>query len=242
MRAGRWRRSSPTASTARRRQCSSSVTDFPTEHTFGTLAPMRAEAHDDVQSLRSLGVRVGTVQLAHDRRLVVGGQLGAALAGGVQRGGVVTVDGSVGAGVTRTAFELAASATAAGEWVAFVETHPTLGLAAAAELGVELERCVVVRDVPDGRWPVVIGVLFDGMAMVVAVVLSRLALGDARRLLARARERRAVLVALEGAPLERVGAWLAEAVLRVHVHDTGWQGLDAGGGLLTSCTTHFDVE
>jgi hypothetical protein len=199
---------------------------------------MRAEA----ESLRSLGVRTGTVQLAGERRLAVGGQLGAVVAGGVQRGSIVTVGGPVGGGVTRTAFELAASVTAAGEWVAFVESHATLGFAAAAELGVELERCVVVRDVPDGRWPVVIGALLDGMAMVVAAVPPRLALGDARRLLARARERRAVLVALEAAPLERVGTWPAEAALRVQVPNTNWHGLDAGGGLLTSCATHFDVE
>src|SRR4051812_18781322 len=185
---------------------------------------------------------VRVMQLAHDRRLDVGGALGEHLAArslpGVQRGSVVTVGGAVGAGVTRTAFELAASMTAAGEWVAFVD-HSSLGLTAAVELGVELERWVGVRDVPDGRWPVGIGALLDGMAMVVAPVPSRLALGDARRLLARTRERRAVLVALESLPLERVGSWPAEAALRVHVQRTDWSGLDAGGGLLTSCATRM---
>lgn len=195
---------------------------------------MRAE-------LGALGAKVATVQLAGERRLAIGGELGAVLADGVQRGSVVTVDGPAGAGVTRTAFELAASVTAAGEWVAFVGDH-TLGLAAAAELGVELERAAVVHDVPDGRWPVAVGALLDGMTMVVAVVPPRLALGDARRLLARARERRAVLVALESALLARAGAWPAEAAVRVHVQGTNWEGLDAGGGLLSSCTAQIDVE
>jgi hypothetical protein len=183
------------------------------------------------------------VQLARDRRLPVAGELGAALVDGVQRGSVVTVGGPTGAGVSRTAFELAASVTVAGEWVAFVEGgDTTLGLAAAAEMGVELERCAVVRDVPDGRWPVVVGALLDGMTMVVAAVPPRLAAGDARRLLARARERRSVLVALESVPHARAGTWPAEAALRVYVHGTRWEGLDAGGGLLSSCTTHMDVE
>jgi Mrp family chromosome partitioning ATPase len=194
--------------------------------------------------LSALGAKVATVQLAGERRLAVGGELGEVLTDGVQRGSVVSVGGPAGAGVTRTAFELAASVTAAGEWVAFVDAGgtSTLGIAAAAELGVELERAAVVHDVPDGRWPVVVGALLDGMTMVVAVVPPRLALGDARRLLARARERRAVLVALEAAPLARAGAWPAEAAVRVHVHDTSWQGLDAGGGLLSSCTARIDVE
>jgi RecA/RadA recombinase len=191
--------------------------------------------------LGALGAKVATVQLAGERRLAIGGELGAVLADGVQRGSVVTVGGPAGAGVTRTAFELAASVTAAGEWVAFVGDR-TLGLAAAAEMGVELERAAVVHDVPDGRWPVVVGALLDGMTMVVAVVPPRLALGDARRLLARARERRAVLVVLEAAPLARTGTWPAEAAVRVHVQGTSWQGLDAGGGLLSSCTAHIDVE
>ncbi len=184
------------------------------------------------------------MQLARDRRLPVAGELGARLVDGVQRGSVVTVGGSVGAGVTRAAFELAAAVTAAGEWVAFVDpVHgESLGLAAAAELGVELERAAVVHGVPDGRWSVVVGALLDGMAMVVAPVPPRLALGDARRLLARVRERRAGLVALESVPLVRTGAWPAEAALRVQMHGTNWHGLDEGGGLLTSCSTNIEIE
>jgi hypothetical protein len=203
---------------------------------------MRAQARA-LGSLEALGTRVGTVQLAGARRLAVGGVLGSVLDEGVQQGSVVTVGGALGAGVTRAAFELAAAATAAGEWVALLDTN-TLGLAAAAELGVELERCAVVRDVPDAQWPVVVGALLDGMAMVVAPLPARLALGDARRLLARARERRAVLVALESVPAarRRAGVWPAEAALRVHVHDVRCDGLERGGGLLTSCTASVTVE
>ncbi len=198
---------------------------------------MRAE----LESLGSLGSRVAPVRLARQRRLEVAGELGAVLVDGVQRGSVVTVGGAVGAGVTKAALQLAAAVTATGEWVAFVDPG-SLGLAAAAELGVVLERCVVVRGVDERRWPVVVGALLDGMTMVVAPVPTRLALGDARRLLARVRERQAVLVALEAVPVSRVGTWPAEAALRVEVHDARWDGLEAGGGLLTTGSARVSVE
>ena len=204
----------------------------------------RAGASGASGVLGALGARVGAVQLAGEHRLAVGGVLGAAVPGGVQRGSVVTVGGRIGAGVTRTAFELAASVTAAGEWIAFVDPSgmSTLGFAAAAELGIDLERYAVVHGVPDGRWPVVVGALLDGMTMVIAVMPPRLALGDARRLLARARERPRCSLPSRPRRSPRAGTWPAEAALRIQVHDTSWGGLDAGGGLLCAGPTRIDVE
>jgi hypothetical protein len=150
-------------------------------------------------------------------------------AGGVQRGSTVAVQGLLGSGATTVALALAAAATAAGEWAAVVDpaTSPTLGARAAADAGVALERLAVVRRVPPDRWGAVVTV-------VVAAVPPHVRLGDARRLVARARERGAVLVAF--------GAWPVEAAVRVHTDAGGWRGLEAGSGLLEVRDLSVHVE
>src|SRR5213079_731476 len=133
--------------------------------------------------------------LAGERVLAVPGPLGALLPGGaVQRGTVVAVDGDAGAGATSVALELAA--TAAGEWAAAIELDASLGGLAAGEAGVALERFAVVRRVPPARWAAVVAALLDGFSVVLAEVPAYARVGDTRRLLARARERGGVLVAM----------------------------------------------
>jgi hypothetical protein len=70
--------------------------------------------------------------------------------------------------------------------------------------------------------------------VVVAAVPPHVRPRDARRLIARARDRTAVLVA--------VGAWPVEASLRVHVSRCTWTGLGAGTGLLDTRDLHIEVE
>ena len=182
------------------------------------------------------------MSLAGVRRLAVPGELEALLpVGGVQRGSVVTVGGVAGSGATTAALSLAAAATAAGEWAAFVDPG-SLGGLAAVEAGVDLERCAIVRAVPEQRWALVVGALLDGITMVVAAAPAHLALGDARRLMARARERQAVLVVLESVPGVRTGAWPAEAALRIHVDGAHWDGLAAGSGRLECRALAVRVE
>src|SRR2546429_8827976 len=86
------------------------------------------------------------VVLAGERVLAVPGPLGALLPGGaVQRGTVVAVDGDPGAGATTVALELAAAATAAGEWAAAIELDASLGGPAAGAARGALERVPLVR-------------------------------------------------------------------------------------------------
>jgi hypothetical protein len=185
--------------------------------------------------LREVAARARPNVAAGDRRLTVAGPLGALLAGGgVQRGTTIAIDGATGAGATTVALTLAAAATAAGEWAALIDTDATLGARACAELGIELERLAVVRRVPPDRWGTVVAALLDGVALVVATVPPRLRASDARRLVARARERAAVLVAL--------GPWPVEAALRLHADASTWTGLSAGSGLLRSRGLHVQVE
>ena len=190
--------------------------------------------------LHAVAARAQPFVAAGDRRLPVTGPLGARLpAGGVQRGSTVAVDGSPGSGSATVALTLAAAATAAGEWAAVVEPAGprwagTLGGRAAAEVGVELERLAVVRRVSGDRWATVVAALLDGITVVVAAVPPHVRPGDARRLVARARERGAVLVAL--------GAWPVEASVRVHTGPGAWRGLGAGTGLLDARDLNLHVD
>jgi hypothetical protein len=190
--------------------------------------------------LQAVAARANPFVAAGDRRLPVAGLLGELLpAGGVQRGSTVAVDGSPGSGSTTVALTLAAAATSAGEWAAVVDPYRppwggTLGARAAADAGVELERLAVVQRVPPDRWGTVVAALLDGITVVVAAVPPHVRLGDARRLVARARERGAVLVAF--------GAWPVEAAVRVNTGPSAWRGLTLGSGLLDARDLNIQVE
>jgi hypothetical protein len=172
---------------------------------------------------------------AGDRLLAVDGELGELLPGsGLRRGATVAVEGPVGAGVTSVTFALAAAATATGEWAAVIDPYATLGARAAEAAGVALERCAVIRRCPADRWSTVVAALLDGVALVATTLPARVRAGDARRLIARARERASVLVA--------VGPWPAEAALRLYAEASAWDGLGNGSGLLNARDLHVRVE
>jgi hypothetical protein len=157
--------------------------------------------------------------------------------GAVVRGSVLRVAGEPGAGSTTVAFELAAAFTAMGEWAAAVDLDGTLGALAAREAGVALERFAVVRRVPSTRWATVVAALLDGVSLVVAEVPRGVGLGDARRLVARARERESVLVAYE----TRI-RWPAESRFVVHADGSAWDGLGRDAGFLAGRRLQVRVE
>jgi hypothetical protein len=200
------------------------------------ISPSLPNRDDEARArLRAVAVRAHPFVAAGERRLPVAGGLGELLpAGGVQRGSTVAVDGWPGSGSTTVAMTLAAAATSAGEWAAVVDPDGTFGARAAAEVGVELERLAVVRHVPPDRWGAVVAALLDGITVVVAAVPPHVRFGDARRLVARARERGAVLVAF--------GTWPVEAAVRVHTSPSPWCGLGAGSGLLETRDLNVRVE
>jgi hypothetical protein len=178
---------------------------------------------------------VGPVVLARDRVLPVDGALAGLLPrAALTRGTVITVAGRTGAGVTSLVIELAAAATRLGEWAAVVDPDGSLGGLAAGEAGVALERLAVVRRVPAARWATVVAALVDGLSLVVAAVPRSVRVGDARRLLARARERNTVLVA--------VGAWPAEAALRLRADTTTWSPPVTGPGVFGTRTYRVTIE
>lgn len=185
-----------------------------------------------------LASRVRPTDLASDRRLPVLPALGGLLpAAGLRRGTAVAVDARPGvAGATSLALALAAGASQAGSWVAAVGLG-SLGLVAAAEMGVGFERLALVAD-PGRRWKgwaSVVAALVDGFDVVLvgggrhgdgARSRGGLPPADARRLVARVRERGTVLVVVGGdLPGQR-------SPLRLTVASSRWEGLGAGWGHL----------
>ena len=150
--------------------------------------------------------------------------------GGLRRGATVAVGGPVGAGAggplrslgaTTLLLALLAGASQAGSWCAVVGV-PTLGAAAAAELGIALDRLALVPN-PGPDWATVVAALLDGVDIVVAAVPGPVAASVATRLTARARHRGSVLVPY--------GRW-SGADVTLNAVGAGWHGLGAGRGRL----------
>jgi hypothetical protein len=180
-------------------------------------------------------VRARPLLLARDRTVALAGELSELVPGGaIVRGSVLGVRGDAGAGSTTLTFELAAAVTATGEWAAAVDLDGSLGARAAEEAGVALERFAVVRRVPPTRWATVVAALLDGVSLVIADVPRGVTLGDARRLVARARERDTVLVV-------RGSAWPADVAFTLHAEGSAWEEL-SDTGTLSARRLHVRVE
>jgi len=139
---------------------------------------------------------------------------------GLRRGSTVAVTRSAA-----LALALVAGASAAGSWVAAVGL-PDLGIVAAAETGVVLERLALVPAPGARAWPTVVAALLDAIDVVLVRSPPGLPAAQARRLIARARERGTVLVPL--------GPWPQPADLRLAVTASTWHGIGQGHGHLHS--------
>ena len=185
----------------------------------------------DPTSLESAGRLVAPVSLAGEQLLpVLPALAGLFPGGGLRRGGVVGVGGT---GSMSLALALTAAATAGGSWAAVVGL-PALGLVAAAELGVALERLAVVA-APGGQWATVTAALLDALDLVVVRPAGRARPVEARRLAARARERRAVLLTF-------TESWPEPLDVRLGVAAAAWQGLGDGHGHLRRRRVEVRVE
>jgi hypothetical protein len=135
---------------------------------------------------------------------------------GLRRGGTTVVTGS-----TSLVLAMLAHACAGGAWAAVVG-QPTVGLLAASQAGVSLDRLAVVPR-PGLEAPTVVAALLDGVDVV--VVGPDVALTDAerRKLSARARDRGSVLLSTVD--------WPGAGVV-LTVESGRWTGIDAGEGRL----------
>lgn len=162
--------------------------------------------------LRAIAGRSAPVALARDRLLPLIGSIEPLFPdGGLRRGSIVDVRGSLG-----LALAVIAGPSQAGAWCTAVGI-PSLGLVAAAEVGVDLARFPMVAS-PERELTAIVATLLDAFD----IVLVRMQ-GPNRRLEARARERGAVLVAS--------GPWPG-ADVRLSVASSTWEGLGHGHGHL----------
>ena len=188
------------------------------------------------------------LQLARDRTVpVLPALTGLMPDGGLPRGAMVGVGTTIAAdsgrgpvaGATSLALALAAGPSADGSWVAVVG-RPDLGLSAAAEMGVDLDRLALVDEPPPEGWAGVVAALIGAIDVVVVAPHHPVRMADARRLAARARERGTVLIQVAAAGdggRGRAGAGARTAAgleldLRLTVVDAEWRGVGAGHGHL----------
>lgn len=143
--------------------------------------------------------------------------------GGIRKGATVGVGPLTGG--CSVALSLAAPVTAGDGWAAAIGL-PALGLGAAAELGVDLRRLALVPD-PGEEWPAVVAAMVDGFDLLMIRPPGRVRAGDARRLMARVRERGAVMLVVD-AP-----KWPESPDLHLTVGRQEWEGLAIGHGCLT---------
>ena len=164
---------------------------------------------------------VAPTTLARQRILPVSEPLATLLPdGALIRGKAVSCRGIA---ATSLAIALASEATTAGAWLAVVDV-PWLGVEAAAELGVPLERLVRV-DPGDVPWADLVAAVLDGFELVVTRVPPRLNATTVRRVQARVQAREAVLIAVgEPGPLSVDITMAASSPV--------WEGIEHGWGHL----------
>ncbi len=170
--------------------------------------------------LEELAGHARPVAMAGERLLPVLEPLAPLLpGGGLRRGTVVGISAS-----TSLALALLAGASAAGSWCGAVGL-PSLGVVAAAELGVALERFPLVAAPGNAdEWAWAVAALLDAVDVVLARPPGRVGAAAARRLAARARERSTVLVVS--------GAWPEALDVRLEVESAAWEGVGDGYGRL----------
>jgi hypothetical protein len=166
-----------------------------------------------------LAEKARPVAMAGERLLPVLAPLAPLLPdGALRRGSVVSTTGS-----TSLALALLAGASAAGSWCAAVGL-PSLGVVAAAEVGIALDRFPLVAAPANlDEWVWAVGALADAVDVVLARPPGAVREAQARRLAAKARERSAVLVIR--------GPWPG-ADVRLAVASAAWEGVGQGDGRL----------
>lgn len=179
----------------------------------------------DLVALRQLGERVRPLSAAAERTLPVPPAFAGLIPqGGLVRGSTVVTSGSA---ATSLALALAGPATAAGSWCAVVGVAH-LGLLAAAELGVALERTLLIADPGPQEWGGTVAALLDAVEIVLVQPTASITPTVQRRLVARARDRGSVLLQAGG----RSEVWAAQPDLTVAAGTSRWEGVGIGHGRL----------
>lgn len=198
---------------------------------FDILHIMERIIDDSPAVLATLDERVAPVSAARERTLPVPrGFAGLFPEGALVRGRSLSIRGR---SATSVALSLAAPSIAAGSWMVTIDV-PQLGLDAAAESGIPLDRVVRVDTTRHASpavastWAECVAAACDGFDVLLAALppaARRLAPATARKVLTRVRQRGVILFVLgEPGPLECDGV--------VEGRDERWSGLGVGHGHL----------
>jgi hypothetical protein len=173
--------------------------------------------------------RATPVIAASERRIPVDPELALLLSGGAfQRGTTTVLVGPQGRGTTSLGIALMAHPSSLGHWCGVVGLRD-LGAAAMTELGLDLRRAVFVPE-PRAAWAEAAAELLDGVDLLFLCPPSRVPYAAARRLMARAKERRAVLLVR----VERAEQWPVPPESKILLQSSSWQGLGRGEGHLVA--------
>jgi hypothetical protein len=140
---------------------------------------------------------------------------------GLQTGSCHAVNGSLS-----VATALLAEVSTTGEWCGVVGI-PEFGAEAAAALGVDLTRTLLVPD-PELEWLTVVATLVEVLPIVLVRPPVQLSASDTARLESRVRRRGCVLVVL----LEGAHRW-PRAAVTIEAGPSEWAGIEAGRGCLS---------
>lgn len=184
------------------------------------------------------------MQLLAPERLVVADDVCKLLPdSGLVRGRIIRCSGDAGLSL---ALSLCSRATQQGSWLGVVGVAH-LGVLAAVEHGVSLERMVLVQPPNTSReWSVTVSAVIDGFDLLVVAVPARLSANDARRVQTRLQSRRAVMIIVDNMALSRSTSrfsperepdlFVADVILDTKTKS--WSGIDNGSGYLQ----HRDVS
>lgn len=197
----------------------------------------RPDRAAEIERLRTMLADNGTAPEVRRRSPAEGGAvpvpecLRPLLPGGVlKRGTVVAVPPRLAsAGIASAGYvELAllAGATAGGAWSAAIG-HPSFGIAAAAGLGADLSK-ILLLDEPGERWADAVAILADAVDLILLHPPHRPTGEQLRRITNRIRE----TARQRGTVLLVTGAWEG-AHLNLHLRNPRWFGLGDGTGNLT---------
>jgi hypothetical protein len=199
--------------------------------------------------LRRLSELVRPVTFAREHTLPVLEPLAPLLPdGALTRGSLVRVGG---VGATSLALSLMAAASEGGSWSAVIGL-PELGLVAAAEHGLVLDRLALIAAPPTRRSAELIAAVLDGVDLVLLDARVPISAAESRRIAARMRERGSVLITVEpvsstgpvASPPQSMsqaaGGWSPDLVLTVGASQ--WQGLGQGHGMLRRRRVRIDAS
>ena len=158
--------------------------------------------------------------------------------GGLVRGRTVVCTGDA---ALSTALALSAAATRAGSWLAVVGV-PNLGVAAAIEAGVAVERIVLAQPPRASReWVATVAALVEGFEVLIVAAPASLSASDARRLQTRVMARQAVLIVVV-MPTSTGETSVFTSDIDVHADTVAWSGIERGAAHITQRTVQVRVN